>query len=106
MLRPRAGARVGRRRGAPGREIPTNGACDDPRDAEPRAGRAVTGVPDGVVRQIAGLTGGLRHRDEVLDRDGPRPLPPLDGQPADSRLLRLADEYDLTQAEADLLLLA
>jgi hypothetical protein len=75
-------------------------------DAEERADRAVTGVPDGVVRQIAGLTNVLRHLDEALDREGPRTLLPLDGHPADLRLRRLADEYDLTQAEADLLLLA
>jgi MoxR-like ATPase len=75
-------------------------------DAEQRADRAVAGVPDGVVRQIAGLTCVLRHLDEALDREGPRTLLPLDSHPADFRLRRLADEYDLTQAEADLLLLA
>src|SRR3954451_9977982 len=75
-------------------------------DAEQPADRAATGGPDGVVRQTAGLAGVLRHLDEVLDQDGPRTLLPLDGHPADCRLLRLADEYDLTPAEVELLLLA
>ena len=110
----------------PGQEIPTNGARDDPGDAEQRPGRTVTRGPDGVVRQIATLAGVLGRLDDVLaealDRseghapadaarpgpaDGaPRTLLPVDGQPAGSRLLRLAEDYDLTQAETDLLLLA
>ncbi len=75
-------------------------------DAEQPADGAVAGVPDGVVRQIAGLMGALRHLDEVLDHEGPRTLLPLEGHPADSRLQRLADDHDLSQVEADLLLLA
>ena len=75
-------------------------------DAEQPADGAVAGVPDGVVRQIAGLMGALRRLDEVLDREGPRTLLPLDGHPAGFRLQRLADDHDLSQVEADLLLLA